>query len=58
MTPRSATVNPDTYWVVTVEHPAVSAFVGQAFLVETYSLMDVLHEALATTASDIFERIT
>src|SRR6185312_5005145 len=52
--PLSATLSMLTYVVVKVEQPAWSASVGHAFLVDTYSLIDVLHAAMAATPSDIF----
>jgi hypothetical protein len=55
MTPLVATAVDATYWVANVEQPALSASVGQAFLVETNSLIEVLHAAAAATASDIFD---
>ncbi len=58
ITPFALTANPETYWVASVEQPAVSASAGHAVLVETYSLTEVLHAAEAATPSDIFERIT
>lgn len=59
ITPVATVVPPETYCVVVVEQPAEVSSAGSVPpWVDVYSATDVLHAAMAASASDIFERIT
>jgi hypothetical protein len=52
------TVKLAMYCVALVLQPAADSSAGMTLFVERYSDTDVLHAAMAASASDIFERTT